>query len=1047
MTTAKIKSDQQFREIYQQLNTQQQQAVETIEGPVIVNAGPGTGKTQILAARIGNILLNTDVAPQNILCLTFTDNGSVEMRNRLLQIVGTTAYNIPIHTFHSFCNEVIQDNLSYFGKYNLEPISELEESELFKNLIDSIGKDSLLKRYTGDVYYDQARLKHLFTLMKKEAWTVDYFNERIDRYIKSLPEKEGFYYKRKYKDWNAGDPNPRLIAEETEKMEVLRAAVNLYPRYIQMMDAIQRYTYDDMILWVLNAFKNNTNLLLDYQERYQYFLVDEFQDTSGSQNGILQYLTSYWDVPNVFVVGDADQSIFSFQDANVENIIHFENRYGSALTKIDLVNNYRSTQTILNTAYQLITNNQLRTVSLQNDHPLKASNATLQSLDIPPAFIEYPNTVQESVAIAAKIEELINSGINGSEIAVIYRNHDQVTAIVAVLQAKQIPLNIRRQTDILQLPLIENLITVLTWINNETRIPYSADDLLFKIMHFSFFDIQPAQAAMLSMRVNEKNIGRRENRAHLRTELNALKWEAGDLFTPADNAEKKLSETLEDLLKQLHNTTLQYFIELVIKKTNVIGYIMQHAEKPFLMQALTSFFNFVKDATRRNPELQLQELLANIQLLKKDNIPIPLYKITSAANGVNLVTAHGSKGSEYAYVFIIGCTSNTWDSEKSGSRYQFKYPDNLTGDNSTGNNLEESRRLFYVALTRAKTHLTISYSAKDGNGKPQTKSTFVAEIVDATGYTTVKETVPDDQLLTDMALQFADLAQPEIELIEAGYIDELLRKYSLSVTHLNNYLDCPLKFYYQNLIKIPAAKSGSMVFGSAFHFALQRLFEKMKAGNGKFPLQEIMLDDFLWFMQKNRDAFTPEEFVRRIEYGEKIIPEYYQAHIQHWHRNVHIEYNLRNVQLDGIPLNGKIDKIEFFGNNINVVDYKTGKFTNARRKLQPPNDKEPNGGDYWRQAVFYKILIDNNPQQSWQMDGVTFEFVEPNNDQYPTVTIQVAAADVTTVSQQIKQVWKKIQNREFHTGCGKPDCEWCNFVKRNELYVHLNYLSEEEENI
>ena len=786
MTTAKIKSDQQFREIYQQLNTQQQQAVETIEGPVIVNAGPGTGKTQILAARIGNILLNTDVAPQNILCLTFTDNGSVEMRNRLLQIVGTTAYNIPIHTFHSFCNEVIQDNLSYFGKYNLEPISELEESELFKNLIDSIGKDSLLKRYTGDVYYDQARLKHLFTLMKKEAWTVDYFNERIDRYIESLPEKEGFYYKRKYKDWNAGDPNPRLIAEETEKMEVLRAAVNLYPRYIQMMDAIQRYTYDDMILWVLNAFKNNTNLLLDYQERYQYFLVDEFQDTSGSQNGILQYLTSYWDVPNVFVVGDADQSIFSFQDANVENIIHFENRYGSALTKIDLVNNYRSTQTILNTAYQLITNNQLRTVSLQNDHPLEASNATLQSLDIPPAFIEYPNTVQESVAIAAKIEELINSGINGSEIAVIYRNHDQVAAIVAVLQAKQIPLNIRWQTDILQLPLIENLITVLTWINNETRIPYSADDLLFKIMHFSFFDIQPAQAAMLSMRVNEKNIGRRENRAHLRTELNALKWEAGDLFTPADNAEKKLSETLEDLLKQLHNTTLQYFIELVIKKTNVIGYIMQHAEKPFLMQALTSFFNFVKDATRRNPELQLQELLANIQLLKKDNIPIPLYKITSAANGVNLVTAHGSKGSEYAYVFIIGCTSNTWDSEKSGSRYQFKYPDNLTGDNSTGNNLEESRRLFYVALTRAKTHLTISYSAKDVNGKPQTKSTFVAEIVDATGYTTVKETVPDDQLLTDMALQFADLAQPEIELIEAGYIDELLRKYSLSVTHLNN---------------------------------------------------------------------------------------------------------------------------------------------------------------------------------------------------------------------------------------------------------------------
>ena len=158
-----------FLEAYNRLNPEQKKAVDILDGAVIVNAGPGTGKTQILATRIGNILLNTDTNPENILCLTYTDNGSVEMRNRLLRIVGTAAYNIPIHTFHSFCNEVIQDNISYFGKYNLEPISELEESELFKRLIDAIEKDSPLKRYTGDVYYDQARLKSLFTLMKKEA--------------------------------------------------------------------------------------------------------------------------------------------------------------------------------------------------------------------------------------------------------------------------------------------------------------------------------------------------------------------------------------------------------------------------------------------------------------------------------------------------------------------------------------------------------------------------------------------------------------------------------------------------------------------------------------------------------------------------------------------------------------------------------------------------------------------------------------------------------------------------------------------------------------
>ena len=151
MATKQLQKEK-FEIIYNNLNEQQRIAVDTIEGPVIVNAGPGTGKTQILAIRIGNILQQTDANPNNIICLTYTDNGAVEMRNRLLQIIGTPAYGIKIHTFHSFCNEVIQDNLSYFGKLNLEPISDLEEIDLFNKLIDSIESDNILKRFRGEVY-------------------------------------------------------------------------------------------------------------------------------------------------------------------------------------------------------------------------------------------------------------------------------------------------------------------------------------------------------------------------------------------------------------------------------------------------------------------------------------------------------------------------------------------------------------------------------------------------------------------------------------------------------------------------------------------------------------------------------------------------------------------------------------------------------------------------------------------------------------------------------------------------------------------------------
>ncbi|HSZ86897.1 MAG TPA: ATP-dependent DNA helicase, partial [Puia sp.] len=1000
-----------FSQEYNKLNAQQRVAVDTIDGPVIVNAGPGTGKTQILATRIGNILSQTDTNPNNILCLTYTDNGSIEMRSRLLSIIGTAAYNVRIHTFHSFCNEVIQDNLSYFGKLNLEPIGDIEEINLFNSLVDSIEKDNPLKRFRGDVYYEVPRLKSLFSLMKKEAWTVDYLTERIDAYLQTLPTKEGFFYKRKYKEFNAGDPNPNKIAAETEKMEMLKAAVHLYPRYSTMMAGISRYTFDDMILWVLDAFEKNKNLLLDYQERFLYVLVDEFQDTSRSQNLLLQQLISYWDSPNVFVVGDADQSIFSFQDANVENIIEFEKQYTDSITKVDLVDNYRSTQIILDTAHSLIINNKLRTVD--NDSLLIASNPLLKGISIAPAIVEYPNTTQEAVHIALQVEQLINTGISGKEIAIIYRNHAQVEQIIQILEAKKIAVNTRKKIDLLQLPFIQNIIAILTWIDKENTIPYSADDLLFKILHFTFFNVKPSDIAKLSMSVNEKNVGRKEDRYSLRRQLEELNIKSGDLFSQPDNNMKDTSMVLELLLKESNNTTIQRLAELIIQKAGVLNYIMQSPEKPWLMQCLNSFFNFIKDTTKRHHDITLHELLNNITVMQKSRLSIPLHKVTATDNGVNLITTHSSKGSEYAYVFITGCTDKIWDDNNKGNSRNYSYPDNLLNNNSTATDLEESRRLFYVAITRAKTHLSVSYAAKDNNDKPQVKSTFVTEMLEGMNWQPIKISVDDEQLVDYLALQFAETAMPEIELVEENYINQILKKYSLSVTHLSNYLYCPLKFYYQNLIKVPAAKNENMMFGSAVHFALQRLFEKMKQNGNVFPTKEILLEDFNWYMQKNRDAFTPEEFERRTIYGEKILPDYYETHINYWNKIVLIERNIRNVSLDNIPLNGKLDKLEFTGKQVNVVDYKTGKFENAKKKLLPPNDNDPNGGDYWRQAVFYKILIDNDRSIDWEVVSTIFEFVEPINDEYKVEKLIITPEDITTVSHQVKTVWQKIQDKEF----------------------------------
>jgi len=1045
MQEGKQKLGEKFSNEYNKLNEQQRKAVDTTEGPVMVNAGPGTGKTQVLALRIGSILQKTDTDPNNILCLTYTDNGAIEMRNRLLKIIGTAAYNVRIHTFHSFCNEVIQDNLTYFGKLNLAPIGDLEEIDLFYKLIDSIEKDNPLKRFRGEVYYEKDRLKSLYSLMKKEAWDSIFLNERIDAYLEALPAKEGFFYKRKYKEFKAGDPNPGKIEPEKERMEMLRAAVNLYPRYNEMMAKLGRYNFDDMILWVLDAFNKNKNMLLDYQERFLYFLVDEFQDTSRSQNLLLQHLTSYWELPNLFVVGDADQSIFSFQDANVENIIEVERKYGAQLTKIDLLNNYRSVQNILTTAHRLIVNNTLRTVLPENDKPLLASNQNLAGISIEPVIAEYANPAQEAIDIAIQVEALVDQGISGKKIAVIYRNHAQVAPLIAMLEEKKIPVNTRRKVDLLQLPFIQNILYILNWIGREKYIPYSGDDILFQLLHSDFFSISPLAIAKLSMTVAAKNRVSKDDTFSLRRLMAESSKPKADLFNkPNGQSVKEVSDMLEELVKASGNSTIQQLLEMLLQKAGVLSFVMKSPEKPWLMQVLSAFFNHLKDENKRNPDLTLETWLANIGIMRKNRLPLPLYKLTASDEGVNMVTAHGAKGSEYAHVFVIGCTQNIWDEPGNAGKFSYKLPDNLVSVHRNATSLEESRRLFYVALTRAKTHLQVSYPVKDEKDKEQTKSTFMTELMEESSLSVTTKAVADGLLADYLLLQFKEKARPEIELVEDAYISQLLQKYTLSVTHLNNFLDCPLKFYYQNLIRVPAAKNESMAFGSAVHWAIERLFVKMRERNNVFPLSQELVDDFNWHMRNNKEAFTAEAFKLKTDYGEKILPAYYNYHINRWNKVIIAEKAVRNVVVQGIPINGKLDKLEFNGKLVNVVDYKTGKYANAKKKLLAPNENEPNGGDYWRQAVFYKILLDNDKTNDWQAVSTEFDFIEPVNDAYKTELIQITDADITTVTEQIKDTWQKIQRKEFKTGCGKPDCEWCNFVKSNKLAVLLHPQDEEE---
>jgi DNA helicase-2/ATP-dependent DNA helicase PcrA len=213
----------------------------------------------------------------------------------------------------------------------------------------------------------------------------------------------------------------------------------------------------------------------------------------------------------------------------------------------------------------------------------------------------------------------------------------------------------------------------------------------------------------------------------------------------------------------------------------------------------------------------------------------------------------------------------------------------------------------------------------------------------------------------------------------------------------------------------------------------------------QFPDKNVFIADFDFYMKRNRESFTKEQFNRRIEYGHEVLTNYYDKYIKDFNKIVAIERSIKNVVVQGVPLKGKLDKLEFDGKSVNVVDYKSGNYENALSKLKPPHDKEPNGGSYWRQAVFYKILVDNYQSKDWKVVSTEFDFIEPDKKkEYRKEKIVISPADIETVTNQITTTWQKIQNREFYKGCGEEDCKWCNFVKTNNLSILSEDVEEED---
>ncbi|MEM6965125.1 MAG: ATP-dependent DNA helicase [Bacteroidota bacterium] len=1030
-----------FSKELKKLNAAQKIAVNQIEGPVLVIAGPGTGKTHILTSRIGRILLETDTQPHNILCLTFTDAGVHAMRERLLELIGPEAHRVHIFTFHSFCNKIIKERMELFGRHDLEPLSDLERVEMIRKIVDELPQDHPIKQGKRDRYFYESQLYDLFQRMKSEDWSVPFVHKKIDEYLDSLPTRPEYIYQRKTKTANKGDLKTAKLEEQSERMERLRAAAALFPAYSRAMYRARRYDFADMILWVLREFERNEALLRNYQEQYLYFLVDEYQDTNGSQNAILHRLIEYWDNPNVFIVGDDDQSIFEFQGARLKNLLDFHHDFEEDLTLVLLKDNYRSSQKILDSSKVLIDNNQHRAVAILEglEKDLKAKNKTFARTKTLPKITAYPNRAHEDADIVAKIEQLQIEGFPLREVAIIFAKHKQGRNIIDLLEKKGIPYNTRRSVNILEQPMIQNLRLFLEYIAAEYAKPYSGEYLFFKIMHFDFLQIEPQDLAKLSF-----YIAKQEKKPMWR-DLIADTQKVYRLDLENNKSVLSFSKLLNQLIGSYGNLTLPSLVEKIVNRSGLLYQILQQPDKEWQVQVLSTFLDFVKIETDRNPRITLQRLLDILKNMDDNHLAIGVNKSVVTDDGVNLMTAHSSKGLEFQRVFIIDAVKDNWEPTRSTSAYRFPMPDTLTfsGEEDA---LEAKRRLFYVAMTRAQEELHISFAQKDQKGKAIQHTIFVDEITANSKATIESKELTKSTLLDAQILLLKESENPRIPATDKARIDELLADWTMSISSLNQFIRCPLSFYYEKILRIPTTSSEAAAFGTAMHYALQKLFDVMRYSKTKeFPDVPSLVRYFEEDMYRQRGYFTTKEFERRMEMGKVNLKKYYEQHIATWKKEVQTEFVVRNVEVEGVPLTGIIDRLDYYPNNaVHIVDYKTGSHNDT--KMRPPTSRKPEGGNYWRQLIFYKILLEaaqkSKPQK---IQSAEISYLDPNSrGEFITKQLQYDPKDTSVVRDLIKSSYTKIRNHEFYEGCGEKSCPWCQFVKRNIPQDSLRDVEVEE---
>ena len=1062
-----------FDEKYTALNDAQRAAVDHIDGPVMIVAGPGTGKTQLLAMRVANILRTADVNPSNVLCLTFTDNAAANMTERMASIFGSEAYRVATHTFHSFGTEIINRYPEYF--YNgavFNAADEIAVSEILNEILSKLPHNNPLSVTMNGEYTYFSDIKNAISDFKNSGLMPNEIRQILEQNLKFcneiLPSLRKVFENRISKNTI---PEARNLLSTADKLlenqedfsfttnpNLAEVFVKSLSEAIEQAENLEKTTplttfkgswtgIDNQKNFIFKDAKNSEKLLftVDIYERYmeelqkrslydfddmilrvitaveknadlKFELQEQYQyilvDEFQDTNGAQMRLLNNiidYEAPNIMVVGDDDQAIYRFQGADISNIQSFTKRYASS-TIITLTENYRSGAEILSTSEKISSQIAERlTNSINTDKTLNANTSNLAEIK----NIIYETQLNENFTVAEKVASEIARGINPEDIAIIARTHANLEQIVPFLIAQKIPINYDREQSILESPSVEQLLLVAQIVNAISNQSFdAANELLPQMLSFPAWGIPPTDVFNLSLSAKRNHRSWLEEMKQFNDSTKELAEWLAEMSVESRN--EPLENVLDELLgSQNKLTKLQFTSPLYEHFFGSESLEQNPSEYLEFLSALSTLRQKLRN-WRPDKRLLLADLFDFIQIATKFNTKLLSKQPVGNKNAVQLLTAHKSKGLEFNTVFIVNATSQRWGTKSKPPPNKLPRPHNLHF-RALGDNDDERLRLLFVAMTRAKQKLIITSSKQSIEQKTLLPLEYLD---DQESEVAVPDLNPETQIAQAKISWHTPFTELNQDLKEA--IKPRLERYKLSATHLNNFIDVtnggPERFLMSNLLHFPVAKTAQAHFGTTIHSTLHRAHTHLIA-KGESKSLKNLLDDFVEILKTTDLSVRDFDFYQKK--GIDILTNFYEKRIKNFNTTQRSEYNFlnENIIMDDVKLTGTIDLINVDKENktITLTDYKTGK---------PATGWQGKSGyekiklhKYRQQLLFYKLLIENSREfAGYRVEKCMIEFVEPlasGEISILTMNYDEMNDEMPEFKKLVLAVWLRILNLDF----------------------------------